>query len=109
MAKANSTRSKSKGASARNASTVLKCKTGDLAIVLGDCEYEGYVVTVGAYHGPAVMSDGGVMVNAWRVHHFFKGTINRIYMEDKYLMPIRPGDLDETETDELYLVKEVSA
>lgn len=99
-----------KGATARNVSPVLKCRKGDLAILL-EGPYSGYIVDVVEYCGTRQMTDGEIVVNGWRIQHpsFPPPSITRSYARDKNLLPIRPGDLDESETDERSLVKGVSA
>ena len=103
MAKANSTVSRSKRASAQSVSPILKCGKGDLAIRL-DSGCEGLIVEVGEYVGTVEgLNNPSVISDAWRIHHPSCEAGWRYFCEDKYLLPIRPGDLDETETDELGL------
>jgi hypothetical protein len=99
MAKANSTRVR------KPAAPTPKCKKGDLAIRL-DKRYSGQIVEVGEYHGTVDFPENGgqVIFYAWKVLHPSYERGYSYYCEDKYLFPIRPGDLDESETGELSLV-----
>lgn len=100
-----------KGASAPilSQSTKPRCKKGDLAIRTDD-EYEGQIVEVYEYHCTVDFPETGeVIFDAWKVLHPTYESGFSFFCEDKYLFPIRPGDLDETETDELSLVKGESA
>ena len=93
-----------KGATAP-ALTPLRCRKGDLAIRL-DNEYSGQIVEVGEYHGTVDFPKfgGKEIFDAWKVLRPSYEAGFSYYCEDKYLVPIRPGDLDETEIDELSLV-----
>ena len=98
MAKANSTRVR------KQTTTAPKCRKGDLAILLfGPCA--GYIVDVVEYYGTVAMDNGEVLVNAWHIRHSSDDVDTEYFREDKHLSPIRPGDLDENEIDELSLVK----
>jgi hypothetical protein len=98
----------SKRASAQNVSPSLKCRKGDIAIILeGPCV--GFVVDVVEYYGVSEMTDGEVLTNAWHIKHHTDDPDWNYFKEDKCLLPIRPGDLDESETDELSLTQGRSA
>ena len=86
------------GASAPVATPVLKCRKGDLAIVLIGPN-AGLLVDVAKYCGTIEMSDGQVLINAWQVKHPSDDPDIDYFREDKYLLPIRPGDLEESELD----------
>lgn len=88
--------SKSKGASARIVSPVLKCRKDDLAIRL-DENFEGQIVEIDRYRGTIELPDGAVISDAWQVLHPAYDPDWNYYCEDKYLLPIRPSDLEETE------------
>lgn len=104
MAKANSTPVRKLGY------VKPRCKKGDLAILL-EGPYLGYIVDVVEFCGTKKMTDGTVVVNAWIIRHpsFPPTSISISHAHDKNLLPIRPGDLDETETDEISLVHGRSA
>jgi len=96
------TMSKSKSASAQNVSqnTKPRCRKGDLAIVLVGLS-AGQIVDVVKHYPEAKMQDGEVMFDVWHIKHQTDDPRVNYFREDKYLLPIRPGDLEETETDEL--------
>jgi len=98
------TMSKSKSASAQNVSqnTKPRCRKGDLAIVLVGLS-AGQIVDVVEHYPEAIMQDGEVMFDVWHIKHQTDDPRVNYFREDKYLLPIRPGDLEETETDELIL------
>ena len=87
----------SKRASAQIASPVLKCRKGDLAIVLVGPR-AGYIVDVLEYHPRVVLGNGKVMVDAWHTRHPSDEPDIDYFNRDKNLLPIRPGDLEESET-----------
>ena len=74
----------------------MKCRKGDLAIVLQG-PLVGAIVKVLRCAGTLTMSDGEVLVNAWQTHHSSNNPNWDYFKEDRYLLPIRPGDLKETE------------
>ncbi|MEO6823709.1 MAG: hypothetical protein ABI167_03100 [Nitrosospira sp.] len=98
MAKANSTPVR------KLAAAKPRCKKDDLAIVITG-PYVGYILRVVQYFPSATMEDGKVMLAAWEVIHPDGNTDHIWCMEDKRLLPIRPGDIDESAIDELSLVK----
>jgi hypothetical protein len=102
MAKANSTASSSKRASAQSDSPVLKCKTGDIAILLAG-KHVGYIVEILEFQPFVLTVSHGYKYDVWHINHPDFDQNFRHCMEDKYLLPIRPGDLDESETDEISL------
>jgi hypothetical protein len=92
--------SKSKSASAQNVSSVVKCRAGDLAMYISGCRV-GRIVEVIKYYGVVETRDG-VLTNAWEVRHSDHDPSSFYFQEDAAMMPIRPGDLKETEeTDEI--------
>ena len=93
-------KSKSQGASAPIVSLAVRCRKGDLAILLTG-PFAGCIVDVIEYHGVIELSDGKVLVDAWLIRHETDEPDTDYFKEDKYLLPIRPGDLDETEADGL--------
>ncbi|SCX76933.1 hypothetical protein [Nitrosospira sp. Nsp13] len=93
---------KSKRASAQIVSPVLKCRKGDLAIRL-DENFEGQIVEIVEYIGRVDVETRAVLANAWQILHPTYDPDYHYFCEDKYLLPIRPGDLEETESDELSL------
>lgn len=97
MAKANST-----------PSIEIRCKTGDIAILLTG-PHVGYIVDILEFQPFVETVRHGYKYNVWHINHSDFDQNFRHCMEDEYLLPIRPGDLDETETDELYLVTGDSA
>jgi len=90
--------SKSKRASAQIVSPVLRCRKGDLAFVLAGPR-AGYIVDVLEYHPRVVLSNGKVMVDARHTRHPSYDPDVDFFNRDKNLLPIRPGDLEESETD----------
>lgn len=108
MAKANSTASRNKRSSPNSVSPVLKCKTGDLAILLKG-NHVGYIVEVLEFQPFVETVRHGYKHNVWHIHHPDFDPNFRHCMEDEYLLPIRPGDLDETECDELSLMGGLSS
>jgi hypothetical protein len=89
--------------------TSPRCRQGDLALVLiSKRGNEGRFVTVGEFWGNA-LCDGLEAENVWAVsvsgqtHNPETG--KPWITPDHCLLPIRPGDLDESETDERSLVK----
>ena len=90
--------SKPKCASAQIVSPVLRCRKGDLAFVLAGPR-AGYIVDVLEYHPRVVLSNGKVMVDAWHTRHPSYDPDVDFFNRDKNLLPIRPGDLEESETD----------
>lgn len=100
--------SKSKRASAQNVPTVLRCREGDLAVLLAGSDV-GKFVNVLEFQPFVGTVSHGYKYNVWHIHHPDFDPNFRHCIEDKYLLPIRPGDLDETETDELSLMKGESA
>jgi hypothetical protein len=98
---------RSKRASARSVSPSLKCKPGDLALYISGCR-AGRIVEVIKYRGTVETSDGYVLIDAWQVQHPDHEPDCAYFQEDRLMMPIRPGDLDESETDELGLREGVS-
>lgn len=92
--------SKPQGASAQTVSPVLRGRKGDLAILLEGPRI-GAIVKVLKYVGALTLSDGQVLVNAWQTHHSSNEPDCDYFKEDKYLLPIRPGELAESETEEL--------
>lgn len=109
MAKANSTavRSGRRSADVTLPSSV-RCRKGDLAIRL-EGRGMGQIVEVVEYYGTVTIDSGEVLVNAWHVQHPSDDPDTDYFKEDKYLLPIRPGDLDKSETEELSLVHGRSA
>ena len=105
MAKANSTPVRS---GRRSTDIPLRCKKGDLAMYLTGWNV-GKIVEVVKYYSVVEMDDGEVLIDAWCVRHPNHELDTTFFREDKTMLPIRPGDLDETETDERFLVKGVSA
>lgn len=91
---------KSKRASAQTVSPVLRCRKGDLAILL-EGRFTGYIVDVVEYYPTVELSDGEVLVNAWHIRHPSDEPGVQYFKLDKYLLPIRPGELAESETEEL--------
>lgn len=49
------------------------------------------------YAETVTMDDGEVLTRAWHIKHPSDEPNVLFYKEDKYLLPIRPGDLDETQ------------
>lgn len=94
--------SKSKRASAQSVSPSLKCRPGDLAIYIAGIS-AGRIVEVIKYVGAIALSDGSFMTQAWQVQHPDHHPNGTYYQEDRIMLPIRPGDLEEGETDELSL------
>ena len=93
MAKANSTPLRS---GRRSADIPLRCKKGDLAMYITG-RYVGKIVDVVEYYGTVAMDDGEVLINAWHVRHPNHEPGITFFREDKAMLPIRPGDLDETD------------
>lgn len=91
-----------------NGLTPLRCRKGDLAILLTG-SYAGIIVDVLEYHSSVTVSNAPPMVDAWHIRHPSDEPRTKYYFEDRYMLPIRPGDLDQTETDELSLVSGRSA
>jgi hypothetical protein len=86
----------------------LRCKPDDIAIVL-DGPYVGYYVTVLRFLGTAMgrYTDGslGVLDNCWettlpRGAKRQARTNGKCAFTDKDLLPVSPGDLNETEETE---------
>ena len=102
-------KSKSVRSGRRSTDIPLRCRKGDLAILLSDGPSAGFIVDVVKYYGTVEMEDGEVLVNAWHIRHPSDEPGWQFFTEDQYLLPIRPGDLDETETEELSLVNGRSA
>lgn len=90
--------SKFQRASAQIVSPFLKCKKGDIAMILTG-PYAGQVVDVVKYYSMIDMSSGVILIDAWEIRHPSDPRGTRYFKEDKYLLPIRSGDLDETEAD----------
>ena len=90
----------SKRASAQKVSPVLKCRKGDLALYIAG-KRVGRIVEVVKFYPIVEMSNGEVMVDAWMVRHPDHAPDTEYFQRDKYMMPIRPGDLEDTEDDEL--------
>lgn len=73
---------------------MLRCRKGDMAIVLRNTKgIEGCLVDVKEYIGVHLSFITRTPIEAWRVEH--RG--DTYYVGDRFLLPIRPGDLDETE------------
>lgn len=75
----------------------LRCKEGDLAVILSEGRYTGYIVTVGEFLGHGRIrgiSSGEVRdaSNIWRV----RGIPEITGEEDRYLQPIRPPKVAKT-------------
>lgn len=86
---------------------MLRCKKGDLAIVLKG-SYSGHFVTVKEFIGTDTayrITTGAYEMfnNLWVIEAptipLISG-MRRIVLSDEYLLPIRPGDLKETEETE---------
>ncbi|SCX93593.1 hypothetical protein SAMN05216420_101382 [Nitrosospira sp. Nl5] len=82
----------------------LRCKKGDMAIVL-DPEHSayGWIVDVVYFHRLALLLNTSaekweVCRDVWVIEH--ANLSKKCGCEDKYLLPIRPGDLNETEETE---------
>lgn len=60
----------------------------------------GLIVDVVQYRSVMPMSNGELVFDAWRIRHPSDEPNVVYFKEDKYLLPIRPSDLQETETDE---------
>jgi hypothetical protein len=83
----------------------LRCRKGDMAWDLhGGTKYYGRVCDVGEFLGDIKLEDGTIGKDVWRVS--YSGETHNLATglpwveQDKFLLPIRPGDLDEsTETD----------
>lgn len=101
-------KSKSVRSGRRSTDTPLRCKKDDLAMYITGLNV-GKIVEVCEYYPAIEMDDGKVLISAWRVRHPNHEAGTTFYREDKTMLPIRPGDLDESETDERYLVRGVSA
>ena len=88
---------------------MLRCKKGDLAIVIKGV-YSGSIVDVLEYVGTktGITHDGKIEVaqNCWRVSSpreqigFHDVLLGEFFAEDHHLLPIRPGDLKETDVAE---------
>lgn len=81
-------------------STKERCRKGDLAIRLNG-KRVGHIVEVVEYHATVELDSGEVLIDAWQVRHETDDPDTDYFKEDKYLLPIRPSDLEETEVDEL--------
>lgn len=86
----------------------LRCKKGDLAMVLFP-PYEGCFVTcmefLGRVHVIGTDGHGGWVDNCWETTFpgdmkAARGTNGKCAIPDEQLLPIRPGDLKETEETE---------
>ena len=81
---------------------MLRCKTGDLAIVLKSGKgREGFIVTVGRFIG-----DRAGLFNLWAVDARIPPppSYGEWCAQDKDLLPIRPDELNETEETEKEIV-----
>ncbi|SEO78357.1 hypothetical protein [Nitrosovibrio sp. Nv6] len=78
---------------------MLRCRKGDLAIVL-EGKWLGRVVEVGEFIGSAMLSQV-LHHDLWLISHKGKDrhpAFGYLYcQEDRYLLPIRPRDLKEVE------------
>lgn len=85
---------------------MLRCKKGDLAIVLKSATgKEGMIVEVGRYFGRVEVDNfAGSMEQAWQVIHSSHSPRFEYFSEDKDLLPIRPDELNETEETEKELI-----
>lgn len=81
----------------------LRCKKGDLAFALR-APVAGRTVEIGDFIGSGISQHGVIHENAWAVTWRDKGSVGttgRPFAErDCDLLPIRPGDLKETEETE---------
>ncbi|PTQ80728.1 hypothetical protein C8R21_11475 [Nitrosospira multiformis] len=96
---------KPKSASAQKVSPVLKCRKGDLAIRL-DKRFPSQIVEVAEYRPTVKWPSGFAMFDVWKVLHPTYEAGYSYFCEDKYLLPIPPDDLEETETEEFVCEKE---
>ena len=84
---------------------MLRCKKGDLAIVIKSYSGGlGLVVVVGEYLGKKIV-DGGVLMNAWSTFHPRDKIGIEYISDDADLLPIRPDELKEEEEKERELVE----
>lgn len=79
----------------------LRCKKGDLAIVLVE-DWAGYIVEVLDFAGTVKDQYGDTWEDAWLVSKRGEAMIGGrpVAIPDSWLLPIRPGDLKETEETE---------
>ena len=79
----------------------LRCREGDLAIVLHGT-FTGYLVTVGKFQGDLSGLYNAESVNeAWEVCckdilEQYPSDITMVVCEDRYLQPVRPPKIDKT-------------
>ena len=77
----------------------LRCRKGDMAFVVKSFSgREGWMVDVVEYVGTGMTSEG-IFPNLWRTSHKNDG-LTSYFSDDSHLLPIRPGDLDESEETE---------
>lgn len=77
----------------------LRCKPGDLAIVVGGSANQGCVVEVLEFAGPM-----HGCIDCWYISHHGQerdpGSGFRWFVPDAEMLPIRPGDLKEVDETE---------
>jgi hypothetical protein len=81
----------------------LRCRKGDMAIVLDPRHTAyGWIVTVLEIYPLARFRGRGLIQDIWEIEHenLSKDSSLPWGCEDKHLLPIRPGDLHETEESE---------
>lgn len=74
----------------------LRCRKGDMAICIKTyhANHVGAIVEIGEFVG-AYWQDGKIYDNCWMIS--YRGIENIALMPDAWLLPIRPGDLKETD------------
>ena len=79
----------------------MRCKQGDMAYDLGlNPRHFGRTCTVGEYRGPCRVIDGRELPNAWQITFSDDKPGEEWVEDDSRLLPIRPGELEETENKE---------
>lgn len=85
---------------------ILRCREGDMAIVLDPLHQAyGCLVDVKEFLGnitPHCVKTGKDrrLINAWHIDHERLPITSIWVCQDRHLLPIRPGDLDEIEETE---------